>query len=273
MSSQEIFFEANKVLWNKRAQAHFHSQFYDMESFRQGESSLNSIELGLMGDVHAKKLLHLQCHFGQDTLSWARLGADVTGIDISDEGIAIADSLAKELKIDARFICCNLYDLERHLHDSFDIVFTSYGSICWLPDIGEWARLVSRYLRPGGVFLIADFHPALYMLNFETLFPQYSYFNTAEPVFEEPERTYAGNARIGKLPEYSWNHSLSEIWNALRGHGLTVTDFREYGYSPYNCFPGMVLRAENEYVFEKAPYLPLTYAFRAVKGEMGVKKI
>jgi ubiquinone/menaquinone biosynthesis C-methylase UbiE len=265
MADLTTYFAANKALWNKRAAAHLQSGFYDMKSFRDGKNSLNKIELELMGDVKGKKLLHLQCHFGQDTLSWARLGADVTGVDLSDESIKIAQELSRELNIHARFIGCNVYDLEKHLDDAFDIVFTSYGSICWLPDIDEWARLISRYLKKGGTFLIADFHPVLYMLNFETLFPQYSYFNTPDPIFEEVQGSYADAESNERLPEYSWNHSLSEIWSALKKAGLTITEFREFDYSPYNAFPGMIMRATGEYVFERAPFLPLTYAFAVVK--------
>jgi SAM-dependent methyltransferase len=237
-----------------------------MKSFREGKTSLKPIELGLLGDVKGKTLLHLQCHFGQDTISWARLGAKATGIDLSDESIRVATDLAKETGADARFIVSNVYDIESHLDEPFDIVFTSYGTICWLPDLNEWARLIAKYLKAGGTFLIADFHPQVLMLNWDTMLPEFPYFTTARPIEEDAQGSYAMDSEGQEtLKEYSWNHAVSEVWNALKGAGLTVTVFNEYDYAPYNCFPGMVARAPGEYVFEKAPQMPCAYAIKAIK--------
>ncbi|HEV7783667.1 MAG TPA: class I SAM-dependent methyltransferase, partial [Chitinophagaceae bacterium] len=140
MENYDQYFEANKELWNKRTAVHKDSAFYDIAGFKAGANSLTPVELNEMGDVQGKSLLHLQCHFGLDTLSWSRLGAKCTGIDLSDDAIKLAKEIAEELKLDAKFICCNLYDLEEHLSEKFDIVFTSYGTIGWLPDLDKWAQ-------------------------------------------------------------------------------------------------------------------------------------
>jgi 2-polyprenyl-3-methyl-5-hydroxy-6-metoxy-1,4-benzoquinol methylase len=138
-------FEANKEAWNKRTGVHKDSAFYDVASFKTGKSTLNKIDVEEVGDVKGKSLLHLQCHFGMDTLSWAREGAVVTGMDLSDEAIEYAKQLSNELNIPAEFICCNVYDLKDHLDKKFDIVFTSYGVIGWLPDLDKWAEIISHF--------------------------------------------------------------------------------------------------------------------------------
>ena len=155
------YFEQNKNLWNKRVAIHKHSDLYDVEEFKKGKLSLQPIEIEELGDVKGKSLLHLQCHFGLDTLSWARLGAKTTGIDFSEEAVDPALLLNDELKLDSKFICSNIYDIENHLNEKFDIVFTSYGTIGWLNDLNEWGRLISLYLKPGGTFYIIDFHNIL----------------------------------------------------------------------------------------------------------------
>ncbi len=229
------YFSANKESWNKRTAVHKDSAFYDMDNFKKGKSSLNAIELKALGNVEGKSLLHLQCHFGMDTLSWARAGANVTGIDISDAAIDEARALAKELNIPATFVCCNVYDTANEVKENFDIVFTSYGTIGWLPDLDAWAAVIAAKLKPGGIFFIADFHPTLWMMdeNFEKI--KYDYFNT-RVIAEENIGTYTDrNANIHST-EYSWNHSFSEIFTALLKHGLQIEAFEEFPYSPYNCF-------------------------------------
>ncbi|MFW9973572.1 MAG: class I SAM-dependent methyltransferase, partial [Candidatus Odinarchaeota archaeon] len=134
------FFETNLKRWNELVELNAKSRLYDLEGFKSGNSSLLRIELEELGNVMGKSLLHLQCHFGMDTLSWARLGAYVTGVDFSDKAINLARDLSKELNIPARFIQANLYDIPNILHEQFDIVFTSYGTICWLPNLAKWAQ-------------------------------------------------------------------------------------------------------------------------------------
>ncbi|HEY0897662.1 MAG TPA: class I SAM-dependent methyltransferase, partial [Sphingobacteriaceae bacterium] len=172
------YIEINRQSWNNRTAAHLNSAFYDMPAFLEGKSSLKAIELKLLGDLKGKSALHLQCHFGQDTISLERLGATVTGVDLSDQAIESARSIAAQLGSGARFICCNVYDLADHLDGQFDVVFSSYGTISWLPDLAAWARLITRFLKPGGTFVFAEFHPVVWMFDDHFRQVRYNYFNT-----------------------------------------------------------------------------------------------
>jgi len=234
------YFEANKNLWNKRVTVHQKSKLYDVEGFKKGKTSLQNIELEELGDVKGKSLLHLQCHFGLDSLSWARLGAKVTGVDFSDEAINLAKSLNDELNLQAKFICSNIYDIEKHLDEKFDIIFTSYGTIGWLNNLNEWGRLISKYLKPGGIFYIVEFHNVLWMFDDEFKKLKYSYFYKEEPIAEEIEGTYADRDAKIKQVEYGWNHPLSEVINSLISNGLKLEFLHEFPYSVYNVFPNTV---------------------------------
>ncbi len=151
--------QANRTLWNNWTALHAKSSYYDVEGFKAGKSTLTSIEVDEVDAVAGKSLLHLQCHFGLDTLSWARRGAMVTGVDFCERAIELARSLAQELELPARFAHSDVYDLPTVLHDEFDIVFTSYGVLYWLPDLRGWADVVARFLKPGGTFFIVEHHP------------------------------------------------------------------------------------------------------------------
>jgi 2-polyprenyl-3-methyl-5-hydroxy-6-metoxy-1,4-benzoquinol methylase len=142
------YLDINRQSWNNKVGYHLQSKMYDLEGFKAGNTSLMDIELGLLGDIKGKKVLHLQCHFGQDSISMSRMGATVTGIDLSDVGIDEARKLAAQTQQNAQFICCNIYDLPQHLEEQFDIVFTSYGVIGWLPDLQKWAQIIHHFLKP-----------------------------------------------------------------------------------------------------------------------------
>jgi 2-polyprenyl-3-methyl-5-hydroxy-6-metoxy-1,4-benzoquinol methylase len=162
--AENNYIEINKQSWNGRVDAHIKSEFYGVEDFIKGKTSLQEIELNLLGDIKNKSILHLQCHFGQDTISLSRMGAKATGIDLSDKAIESAKELNATTKTDASFICCNVYDLPQHLNEEFDIVYTSYGTIGWLPDMDKWANVVSTFLKPGGKFIFVEFHPVVWPL-------------------------------------------------------------------------------------------------------------
>ncbi len=261
----ESYFEENKTSWNKRTAIHKDSAFYDLASFKKGKTSLNKIELEELGDVKGKTLLHLQCHFGMDTMSWAREGAIVTGIDLSDEAINLAKEINGELNLKAEFICCNVYDLEQQLDKKFDIVFTSYGTIGWLPDLDTWAEIVSHFLKPGGIFYIADFHPAMWMMDNDFEYVKYSYFN-AEVITEEISGSYSDRNAPIRSTEHSWNHPFSEIINSLISHGLQVTQFNEFPFSPYNCFNKMEQGEDGMWrIIGMNEKLPVMYSIKAVK--------
>ncbi len=263
MESQ--YFEANRNQWNRRVAVHLQSAFYDVSGFKAGRSALTPIETEALGSVEGKSLLHLQCHFGLDTLSWARLGAHVTGVDFSEDAIHAARELALETGLPARFICCNVYDLPQHLDEQFDIVFTSFGAIVWLPDLVRWAAVVRRYLKPGGTFFLAEFHPTLYLFDFDSGQVAYDYFNTG--VYQEKlEATYADPAtQIGGV-EYFWNHAISEVIEPLLGEGMQLLSLKEYAWSPYDCFPNMEQIEPGRYVWNKTGRcIPHVYSLK-MKG-------
>lgn len=265
MQILQSYFEENKKSWNKRTAVHKDSEFYDLDSFKKGKSSLNKIELDELGDVQGKSLLHLQCHFGMDTMSWEREGATCVGVDLSDEAINTAKEISTELRLNTEFVCCNIYELKEHLDKKFDIVFTSYGTIGWLPDLDAWAEIVAYFLKPGGTFYIADFHPTLWMMDeyFEKV--KYNYFNTAV-ITEEVSGTYSDRDAPIKSVEHSWNHPFSEIFNALLKHNLCIEQFNEFPYSPYNCFNNLEQGTDKMWrirgMHEK---IPMMYSIKAAK--------
>lgn len=265
MANHNQYFEANKNLWNQRTVVHKDSSFYDLAGFKAGETVLTSIELSELGVVKGKKILHLQCHFGMDSLNWARLGAEVTGIDLSDEAVKVAKQLNEELKLNAKFICCNVYDLEEHLNEKFDIVFTSYGVIGWLPDLDKWAEIIAHYLKPGGIFYMAEFHPVLWMFDDEFTHIKYAYENL-EVIVTENEGTYTDRNADIKGKEYSWNHSISEVLNALISAGLKIEMFNEHMYSPYGCFRNTIESEKGHwYIKGMEGKIPMVYSVRATK--------
>src|SRR3954471_20257493 len=233
---------ANKKLWNRWAELHARSEFYDVPGFKAGRSSLLPVELEEMGDVQGKSLLHLQCHFGMDTLSWARLGAMVTGVDFSEKAIGIAQSLSDEVGIEATFVQSDIYELPQNLSGQFDVVFTSYGVLWWLPDLQAWAQVVAHFLNPGGTFLLVESHPIGHIFDPDApneLKVKYPYFHRAEPIRFEVEGSYAVSDPDFKGVEYGWLHSVSEIVNALIAAGLRIESLREYAALPWRQFAFM----------------------------------
>jgi len=265
MEAEHDYLDLNKRSWNQRVEAHLRSDFYDLDGFLKGKSSLNEIELGLLGDVRDKTILHLQCHFGQDTLSLGRLGARATGVDLSDVAIERAQALAEQTGVEATFLCCDLYDLPNHLEDRFDIVFTSYGTIGWLPDLDRWAAVVARYLKPGGRFVFVEFHPVLWMFDDDFERIAYRYFKS-DPIVETVTGTYADREADIEGTCVSWNHGMGEVVSSLLSQGLILTSLEEYDYSPYDCFRHTAAIAPGKYVIEHlGNKLPMVYSLEAVK--------
>ena len=258
----------NQAAWNKRTDIHWKSDFYDNDSFIAGHNSLKSIELELLGDLKGKTVLHLQCHFGQDTISLARLGAEkVVGVDLSDRAIARARELAATCQVadDVRFVECDVYDLPEHLDETFDIVFTSYGTIGWLPDMDRWAAVIHKYLRPGGRFVFAEFHPVVWMFDDSFSHVGYDYFNTGA-LYETHEGTYTDGDQSMTANYVEWNHGLGEVLTSLLGQGLRIDTFSEFDYSPYPCFDEVVEVSPGRYRIAKLDKLiPMVYALSATK--------
>lgn len=236
MREDKNWIEANKEIWNRRTDAHLSSEFYDVRSFLEGKETLNACELELLGDLRNQSLLHLQCHFGQDTLSLARRGADVTGLDFSEAAIDAARKLNEKTGLNAKFYCASVYDTRAHIKATFDIVFTSYGVIGWLPDLRPWAQVVADSLNPGGIFVMCEFHPYVWMMDeqYETI--KYNYFNK-ETIISEVTGSYAGPENLHEpLKEFGWNHPFTDVFNALlHTYSMNMTDLPTIVFREWNC--------------------------------------
>jgi SAM-dependent methyltransferase len=262
------YLKKNRDMWNDWAPLHTESEFYDVKGFKNGRNTLDFIELEEMGDVSGKALLHLQCHFGLDTLSWARLGTRVTGVDFSDKAIDIARSLSKELGIEADFICSNIYDLPENLNGKSDIVYTSGGVLCWLPDLKQWAEIIAHFLKPGGFFYIREGHPILNIFDDSEdvveLKIARSYFHKAESEIYETAGSYTGAPTDRPHTGHEWTHSMDDIINALISSGLKIEFLHEYPVIFFKRWPFMEQDEENWWRLE-GDRLPLTFSIKATK--------
>jgi len=268
----DTYLTANQALWNLWTPYHVASKFYNVEGFKAGNYRLDPVALAALGDVSGKSLLHLQCHFGLDTLSWARRGATVTGADFSAEAIEAARALASETGLAATFVCSNLYDLPQHLEGQFDIVFTSQGVLGWLPDLAGWARVIAHFLKPGGLFAIVEAHPVVFMFDEQRtdaeLRLRYPYFPQPTPLQEEETGSYAVPDAPVQGVAYSWFHSLAEIFGALLHAGLRIVAFEEYPYMAWAFFPWMERRDDGYWQLPPGTgELPLMFSLRATQPE------
>ncbi len=265
--------QANRSHWNERVAIHARSKFYDVDGFKAGSSSLLSIETEeLGGDVEGSSLLHLMCHFGLDTLSFARLGAQVTGIDFSEEAVTLARQIAKDTNLDATFVQSNLYDLRDNLDGQFDIIYTSYGVLIWLNDLKAWGEIIHHFLKPGGAFYIVEFHPFARVFNDEIDKPEfrihYPYFHNPEPLEFKSEFTYTdGEATLLNDVQYEWSHSISDILNALTIQGLLIEYLHEFDYAAYQMFPFLEQRGKFFHIPDDMPKLPLMFSLKARKPQ------
>jgi SAM-dependent methyltransferase len=271
----EASFASNKRLWDAWTAVHAEGQFYDLAGFREGGIRVRPYEIAALGDVAGKTLLHLQCHFGMDTLSWARLGALVTGVDFSPAAIHLARELAADIGFpDARFIESNVYQLPVRLGDEYDIVYTSRGVLCWLPDVRGWARVVARFVRPGGHFYITEMHPVLQVFENEGVSPrelrlQYPYWEHGDPLVFDVHGSYADpSAELGgKHEEHGWDHGLGEIVTALIDAGLRIERLEEHPFLDWAA--DFLVESEpgsGQWVLPEGPgELPLMFSLLATK--------
>lgn len=265
MQAMEDYLAINRASWNNRTDAHLKSTFYDVPGFLQGNTSLKDIELNLLGDIRGKSILHLQCHFGQDSISLSRLGAAVTGVDLSDKAIDSAIDIARQTNSSAKFICGDVYDLPAHLDEQFDYVFTSYGVIGWLPDLDRWAKIIQRYLKPSGKLVFVEFHPVVWMFADDFSTVQYNYFN-AGAIVENENGTYADKEAAINQDYVMWNHSLGEVLGSLLANGLQIDHFEEYDYSPYDCFSDTEEFEPGKFRIKQfGNKIPMLYALSATK--------
>ena len=260
MNNFSDYINKNKKSWDKRTLIHLKSDFYDNNKFKKHLNSLNSIELEEIGNVKKKDLLHLQCHFGQDSISLANMGSNVVAVDFSKSAIKYAQELSVELNVKLDFYESNILNL--NLNKEFDIIYTSYGVLGWLPDLNKWAKTISRHLKRGGLFLLVEFHPFIELLNNT----QNDYFYNIVPDIEKKYGSYTDGGKDILIEDFWWNHSFSEIFYALESNGLILQSFNEYNYCPYKL-EGMIEKENNKYVLKEklSQNLPYVFSLKATK--------
>ncbi|MHA1910842.1 MAG: class I SAM-dependent methyltransferase [Candidatus Kariarchaeaceae archaeon] len=265
----------NKANWNNRVTIHAKGEFYDIIGFKKDPERLSFVshEHEEIGDVKGKTLLHLQCHFGLDTISWARLGAIATGMDFSSTAIKLAKSISEDLEMNVQFVESDLYELPKNLQGEreFDIVFTSCGSICWLPDLERWAEIIAHFLKPGGLFYIKDTHPFSFVFDDETkegFKVKYPYFHGSDPLSFDEESTYGDESKkLDHTTTFAWDHTLSEIVNSLIKAGLVIESLNEFPYGFHKYLTFMKKGSDGEWLLPKELHgtIPLTFAIKARK--------
>lgn len=259
--------DGNRAFWDELTPVHLRS--YGVERFLAGERWLPQEILAEVGEVTGLSLLHLQCHFGLDSLSWVRQGAQVTGVDFSPSAIKAAQELSQQANLPATFVCSDIYDLPKNLAGSFDIVFTSIGVLCWLKDLQSWAQVIAHFLKPGGFFYIMDAHPLLYTFDDEGQWRfTLSYFNSPAPyVWDDENADYMDPSYKTSAPTYEWQWPASDIINAVIGAGLRLEFFNEYEALTDPVYPEMVMREDGLYTFPGMPVpLPVVFSLKARKA-------
>lgn len=266
--STEEYLERNKLSWEKKVEFDVLSEYYNVEGFIKGINVLDQLEIDGLGEIKDKVILHLQCYFGLEALTLSRLGARVTGLDFCTTAIAKANELKERTGLDTQFVCSDVYNASQVLDSQFDLIFSSYGSICWLPDLSNWAENIFTLLKPGGSFFLIDFHPLLISFNLlrnRTI--KYSYFNNETPIKLSRTGTYADiNAKV-KTVEYNWNHSLSEIIDIFTEKSMKVLEFKEYPFIPLDAFPNLK-RGNDGYNHVEHDLFPVLFSLK-VKKENG----
>ncbi len=267
---------ANRALWDEWTGVHLRSEFYDVAGWKAGRRPMRAFLLDELGDVNGKDVLHLQCHFGLDTLALARLGARVTGVDFSERAVEAARGLAVEVGLGdrSRFVCSDVLELPAALTGDFDVVFTTIGVLSWLPDLARWARVVARYLRPGGFVYVADAHPFAQVYDDEAdeLRLRYPYWESADPIAWKVQGSYADpDAVVEQEVEYAWTHSMGEIVTVLADAGLRIEFLHEFPFVVWKMLPFMVehptLEGETEWRLPggQQQFLPLLFSLKASK--------
>jgi SAM-dependent methyltransferase len=267
--------DVNRANWDDRVPAHVASPDYAVGRFRDDPGFISDVvrfDRRLLGDVAGLRAVHLQCHIGTDTVSLARLGAAMTGLDFSGPAVAAARELAAATGADATFVESDVYAAADVLEpESFDLVYTGIGALCWLPSVSRWARVVAALLRPGGRLFIRDGHPMLFTLDAPRddglLSVRYPYFETAGPqVFDDAGTYVASDAVFEHNVTHEWNHGVGEIVTGLLGAGLTLTGLAEHDSVPWNALPGAMTETSGEWRLTAAPArVACSFTIQAVK--------
>ena len=262
--------ELNRAWWDERTPLHVASPLYDVDAFRAGRESLRPFELDLLGDVSGLRLAHLQCHFGLDTLGWARHGASVVGLDFSAPAVDAANGLAAELGLDGRFVCADVYDAVEALGgELFDLVYTGFGALNWLPDLDAWSEVVASLLKPGGRLLLAEFHPFSWVFgdgdDQEGLVVVDDYFGEGPSIWDEAGSYADLAAETVHNVTVEHQHHLAEILTAVLSRGLVLEAFQEHDHTLFPQFPFLVEDVEQRCwrLPEGSPRIPLMYALVA----------
>jgi SAM-dependent methyltransferase len=272
----EDYRKLNRASWDDRAAAHAASKDYAVDRFRVDPTFLSNVvqfDLPRLGEIAGLDGLHLQCHIGTDTLSLARLGARMTGLDFSGESLGQARSLAEETSAEIEYVQSDVYDAVDVLGaEQFDLVFTGVGALCWLPDVDRWAAVVARLLRPGGRLFLREGHPVLWAIDEERpdglLVLEYPYFEREEPLVWHDDSTYVQTeVAFTHNKIHNWNHGIGEVVTALLEQGLTLTGLVEHETVPWEAFPGRMERVSgDEWRVADRPWrFPLTYTLQASK--------
>lgn len=267
---------ANRAKWDELVQPHLTSGMYSVDALRAGNRRLDPVEDEEIGDVAGLSVLHLQCHFGLDTLTLAQRGATVTGIDFSPAAIQAARALAAEVELEATFVEGDLYDAPKLIEGTFDLVFTSWGTICWLPDLAGWARIAASFLKPGGRFYFIDCHPMAYVWDDGQgacdpangrFRPKYPYFHSPKPIELDDPNDYASDYKTTNTQTFEWAHPVEEIVTEVSRAGLVFEYLREHTSIVWDLLPSLVATGDGRYVWPEGtdPKLPLSLSFMARK--------
>jgi 2-polyprenyl-3-methyl-5-hydroxy-6-metoxy-1,4-benzoquinol methylase len=230
---------ANKTTWNIWAKLHEDSDFYNVEGFISNSFSLKIPELDLVGNIKNKKLLHLQCHMGQDTLSFSKMGATVTGVDYSEVAIEKAKQLSELTSLPANFYCENVLNLPPFLH-SYDLAVTTYGVLSWIDNLNTWAENIYKVLKKGGRLILVEFHPILEIIYKGKMIGTNEYFNNLKPSYKVSKGSYAVESSKYTVEEYLWQHTIADIVTALISVGFVIKSLKEYPYSSYGLFDDLI---------------------------------
>ena len=263
----------NRASWDERVRIHLGPGGYDLVPLREGRAMLNAIEEAELGPVDGLRVLHLQCHFGRDTLILAQRGAEVVGLDFSTPAIEAARRLTAELGLEdrARFFEADLYDAPAAIPEprSFDLVFVTWGAIYWLPDIRRWAEIVAHFLKPGGALYLAEGHPAALVFDDLSRLPDgkpgyfLPYFQS-EPLELDDATDYVDRtARLKNTRQYAWMHPLAGVVTALLDAGLNLGWLREHDAVTWQMFSILVESPDGLYRWPDKPWLPLSFSLYA----------
>lgn len=256
----------NRASWDERVPVHVDSDFYDAAGFVAGtHDPLRPFEMAELGDVDGLDLVHLQCHFGLDTLAWAKRGARVTGLDFSEPAIEAARAIATDADLEAEFVAADVYDAVAALgHRTFDVVYTGLGALIWLPDIVRWAGVVADLLDPGGVLYLAEFHPVSHVFGDEDRSIAHDYFDRGPHRWDEDSTYASGATGFQHTVTVEWQHTIGDVLNAVISAGLVVESFHEHDHTLFPRWPDLVVGQGGRYELPAGtPRLPLMYSLRA----------